>query len=228
MTVLLGAFAASSLTTATEFGAPHAADAADARHAGAQQSEKFPEFVPVVNFSEFVLAMQSYAARNPTASREAAEVLSAKFGEQASEDGVEPTAAADPVAEQKPAPVVALQTPAAPRVIVPTAPFATRSVADAPSAPDPGKAQMKLLADPVKVATIRTHRKLAGPRLAKAEAKAEKPDKKIASAGRERVEKRFQPAMGLGMVFDSAEDAPPMSSLTQGGRATSQVKRGGQ
>lgn len=188
------------------------ADAADAIPPQQQrpQAIKVPEFVPVVNFSEFVLAMQAFAAQNPPAARVAAEALSAKFAL----NGDAKPADAQQIEVHKPDQQVASAAPEKPTVIV-TRPVVTASISEAPAepqvpaVPDPN-GRPSAVADPVKIITGYPAK------TAETTHKRQKTERKVAaSEGRERLTKKYQPAMGLGMMIDSAEEAPPMSSLAQ-------------
>ncbi|MET0408416.1 MAG: hypothetical protein ABW006_08610 [Hyphomicrobium sp.] len=199
ITVLLGAVVASSFSAPVKFGAAGPADAADAIPPPPQQAVRVPEFVPVMNFSEFVLAMQAFAAQNPPASRIAAEALSAKFAANADGQKVEFRKAE--VEAAAPAIITRQVAVASVRLAVEASP----EVANVPSVPDPGKRSGQALADPVKIAS--------GHVVAKSSERRHKAENKVASANRPRGDKHLPPAMGLGMVIESAEDAPPMSSL---------------
>jgi hypothetical protein len=80
------------------------------------------------------------------------------------------------------------------------------AVANVPPVPDP-RLQPPKVADPVKIVTGYAEERPAPRRRHKVEKTA------AATTTRPRVEKRFEPAMGLGMTIESAEDAPPMSAL---------------
>ena len=218
ITILLGAVAASTFSVPAKFSGP--ADAADAVSQPKPEMVKVPEFVPVINFSEFVMAMQTFSAQNPPAARMAAEALSAKFASNGDAQQIE---------IHKPNAQMAAQ-PTKPASVIVTRPVEVASISEAesqeatvpaiPAVPDP-TAGMKAVSDPVKIITgYPKKRAEAAPHRHKVA------EKKIASASRERVEKHFQPAMGLGMVIDSAEDAPPMSSLVQKKRSVSSGSRG--
>ncbi|MFT3730010.1 MAG: hypothetical protein QM780_01110 [Hyphomicrobium sp.] len=198
ITVLLGAVVASSFFASTKFGAGNRADAADAIVPPPPEVIRVPEFVPVVNFSEFVLAMQTFAAESPAGARLAAEALSAKFDAPA--DEAQKPASAPPSQQ-------AAAQPAKPASVIVTRPV---YVADIPSMPDP-RVQPSAVADPVKIITPRSEKR------ADAGTRRHKSEKKVAAAAAkaERQSNPFEPAMGLGMVIDSAENAPPMSSLTE-------------
>jgi len=184
-----------SFASPTKFSAGSPADAADAIPPPVARDVKVPEFVPVINFSQFVLAMQTFAAENPPAARLAAEALSAKFtSDQTSVQTAQRTA---PIIITRPvtvAPVTVANVQAEP---------IAQSEPALPSAPDPTARPSKEAADPVKVA-IQAARQPA----------ATHHKQKMAKA-RPRSERRFQPAMGLGMTIESAENAPPISSLAQ-------------
>ncbi len=79
ITLLVGAAIASSFSTPTKYGAGSPADAADALRSEANSAVAVPEYVPVVNFSEFVLATEQFASEKRQTTRDAAEALSAKF-----------------------------------------------------------------------------------------------------------------------------------------------------
>lgn len=216
LTVLLGAIVASSFSASVKFGAGGSADAADAVPTPRPEAIKVPEFVPVINFSEFVMAMQTFAAQNPPAARIAAEELSAKFASNGDAQKIElhkPTqqAAATPEAQQ-------------PAIV--TRPVVTASISEAPATPalpavpDPA-GNPSAVADPVKVITgYPVKRAEAAPQHHKSERKV------AAVTSGSRSEKRFQPAMGLGMTIDSAEDAPPMSALAQKKSKVNATSRG--
>jgi hypothetical protein len=180
---------------------------------------KIPEFVPVVNFSQFVLAMQTFAAENPPAARVAAEALSAKFAsnldaQKSDAQKIEPP--------KQPPQREAVLAPAKLSSIIVTRPVAV--VADIPAVPDPSQ-QAPAVADPVKIVTgYPASRRHKADKTEKAE-KTDKSERKIATASRPRLEKKFEPAMGLGMVIDSAENAPPMSSLAQKKRSVAVSSR---
>jgi hypothetical protein len=194
ITVVVGAVTALSISIPGKLGG--VAGAADSLQPPApREMSKVPEFVPIVNFSEFVLAMQAFAAQNPSDSQVAAEALSAKFA--AGLDGEK--------GEQRPAPQQAAAEPVKAQSVIVTRPV---EVAVVPSVPEPNE-QLPQVADPVKIFTGYMAE------LAEAPAHRHKAEKKVASNGRSRLKKQFEPAMGLGMVIDSAEEAPPMSSLTQ-------------
>ncbi|HML31161.1 MAG TPA: hypothetical protein PKE16_20425, partial [Hyphomicrobium sp.] len=122
ITVLLGAFVASTFSAPIKFGAGGSADAADAVATLRPEVIKVPEFVPVINFSEFVMAMQTFATQNPPAARIAAEELSAKFASNGDAQQIEvrkPTqqAAAAPVKQP----------------VIVTRPVVTASISEAPA-----------------------------------------------------------------------------------------------
>lgn len=182
-----------------QLGSGGQADAADVTAMPASDAIKVPEFVPVVNFSQFVLAMEKFAAENPNSGRLAAEQLSAKFIANSEPQKIE---LHPEVAAIVTRPVVTASVPDKTEV----SPSAAESEPSLPAVPDPGRPALAL-ADPVKVATA--------VRVEDRPAKRSKREKKEAAASRDRVEKMFEPAMGLGMVIESAEDAPPISSMTQ-------------
>jgi len=210
--VVLGAIVASTLSTPTRLGSGGAADAADAIPPAQQrpQAIKVPEFVPVVNFSEFVMAMQAFAAQNPPAARIAAEELSAKFAL----NGDAKPADAQQIEVHRPDQQMAAAAPEKPVPVIVTRPVVTASISEAPAepavpaVPDPN-GRPTTVADPVKIITGYPGK------TAETTSKRHKAERKVASAGRERLAKKFQPAMGLGMMIDSAEEAPPMSALAQ-------------
>ncbi len=193
ITILFGAFIASSFSSPTQFG-PGRADAADAAAPATPEAIRVPEFVPVVNFSQFVLAMETFAAQNPNSARIAAEELSGKFAQISQPQNIELHAAA-PVIVTRP-------------VVIASVPVTEESTPSLPAVPDPAGRPQIALADPVKVAS-------ALPAEQPVVSTRTKREKKEATTSRARIEKKFEPAMGLGMVIESAEDAPPISSLPQ-------------
>jgi hypothetical protein len=203
ITILFGAVIASSFSSPTQFG-PAKADAADAVAPPAAQTINVPEFVPVVNFSQFVMAMETFAAQNPDSTRMAAEELSAKFAQNAQPQNIEIHSAA-PVIVTRP-------------VAIASVPVADESAPSAPAVPDPAGRPQIALADPIKVASeIPAEQPAASAR--------PKHEKKEAATSRARIEKKFDRAMGLGMVIESAEDAPPISSLPQKKRKVTVASR---
>jgi hypothetical protein len=217
--VLMGAVVASSFSPSTRLGPGGTADAADAVPTSQQRQHaiKVPEFVPVVNFSEFVLAMQAFAAQNPPAGRIAAEELSAKFAMPADAQQIE---------VHKPKQQEASAAPVKVAPIIVTRPVVTASISETPAepelpaVPDPN-GRPSAVADPVKIITGYPTK------TAETSRKRHKTEAKVAvSEGRERLTKKYQPAMGLGMVIDSAEEAPPMSSLAQKKSKVSTGSRG--
>lgn len=209
ITVLLGAVVASSFSSPTKFGAGSPADAADAIPLVRPDAVKIPEFVPVINFSEFIMATQTFAAQNPPAARLAAEALSAKFTAGLESQGTEQHQASQQSAElsvAKPAPIII------------TRPVVVASIPSVPSisVPDPIGRPAEALADPVKIVTGYPAEKT----------RRHKAEKKVAATtSHDRVEKRFEPAMGLGMVVDSAEEAPPISAVAPKKRKAATVSR---
>jgi len=174
--VAAGVIVASSFSTPVTFGPGNSADAADAEHLPAPEAVTVPEFVPILNFSQFVLATDQFGEANRA---RAAEMLSAKFS--AASDGQHVQL------DQGPQP-----TPA----IVETAmSFAV---------PDPAEKPAEAFADPVKVATAIS--KATETPAAPEEEEAAK-DTETKSSARARSEKRFRPAMGLGMAVDQDDTA---------------------
>lgn len=129
ISLLVGVVIASSFSTPTKYGAGNPADAADAIRPTATGAISVPEFVPVVNFSEFVLATEQFASANRPTARDAAEALSAKFALNSDAQRIE--------LHEGPQ-----QTPA----IVQSA----LSIA----VPDPRERPAEQLADPVKIVTV--------------------------------------------------------------------------
>jgi hypothetical protein len=204
ITILFGALIASSFSSPTQFG-PGRADAADAALPAVPQANGVPEFVPVVNFSQFVLAMETFAAENPNSARVAAEELSAKFAQNSQPQNIELHAAAAPVIVTRP-------------VVIASVSVSGETARNFPAVPDPAGRPQIALADPIKTATEIPSRPVTSSKTKK--------DKKDASAtSRQRIEKKFEPAMGLGMVIESAEDAPPISSLQQKKRKVTAASR---
>lgn len=198
ITVLFGALIASSFATPMPFCSGGQVVAADATAMPAGDGVKVPEFVPVVNFSQFVRAIEKFAAENPDAGRLAAEQLSAKFitGAEPQNIDIHPEAS---IITTRPVVTARVSEMAQPL------PAAAESEPSLPAVPDPGRPALAL-ADPVKVATaLRPHDHPA------ARSKRETTE---AETSRARIEKKFEPAMGLGMFINSAEDAPPISSMT--------------
>ena len=130
ISLLVGAVIASSFLTQTKYGTGNRAAAADAEPSVAKGSVTVPEFVPVVNFSEFVLATQQFASENSPSGREAAEALSAKFASASDGQRVE-------LHEAQPLPTPAIVTSA---LSIPV--------------PDPSGRPEEYLADPVKSAGV--------------------------------------------------------------------------
>lgn len=200
--LVAGAVIASSFVSPAQFVTGSSADAADAVPLPPVRDAKVPEFVPVINYSQFVLAVQTFAAENPPAARLAAEALSAKFtSDQASQS-------TGPQAEPRTASIIITRP-----VVV--APVVTGRVADTaedepsfPRAPDPTTPPTKALADPVKVATT-----AVGDKPPATTRRRHKP--KTVASNRAKAGQRLQPAMALGMTIESAEDAPPISSLAK-------------
>lgn len=189
ITAILGAVAALSFSSSTKLGGP--ASAADSIQPPApREASKVPEYVPIVNFSEFVLAMQTFAAQNPPDARIAAEALSAKFAANLEAQKIELHTASQQAAV----------VPAKTQPVIVTRPV---TVAAVPPVPDPNQ-RLPKVEDPMKVVTAYVAEQ------AEAVPHRHKTEKKIASNGRPRLKKQFEPAMGLGMI-DSAEEAPPMS-----------------
>lgn len=216
VSVLLGAVIASSFSTPITFGPAVSADAADAVPAPGPEATKVPEYVPVVNFGEFVLAMQTFAAQNPPAARLAAEALSAKFAVNFDAQQTEPQKPAEPAQLAQPAPMK-------PVSVIVTRPVA---IAEIGTETEPA-VQPPLVADPVKVITgYSVEHTDAAPRRRKAAKKDI--EKKDTATSREQLEKQFQPAMGLGMELDSAEEAPPLSTLKPKKRKASAASQNAQ
>jgi hypothetical protein len=198
ISLLACAIIASSFSAPTRYGAGNPADAADAIRAAPQAAVTIPEFVPIVNFSEFVLATEQFASENRVSARDAAEALSAKF------------AVASASAPQQ------MESPHAP-------PQQTVSVAGrAPSIaiPDPNERPLEQPADPAKVASAEPEQKARPvpahlPALAAAPARPKRVQrKKFVSASEPRPRRPLRKAMGLGMTVDSAENMPRPSSFT--------------
>lgn len=195
--LVAGALIASVVLSPVKFAAGTPADAADAVPPQRPDDVKVPEFVPVVNFSQFVLAVQTFAAENPPASRVAAEALSAKF---AADQAVQPAAVKSDV---RTASIIVTRPVAIARV---TTEEQAQNEPNFPIAPDPSTPPQKEAADPVKVASaVAVEGKATG----------ERHKQKAATSGHARSARHLEPAMGLGMTIDSAEAAPPMSSLVQ-------------
>jgi hypothetical protein len=194
ISLLVGAVVVSSLSMPTKYGAGSPADAADAIHPEAEHLATVPEFVPVVNFSEFVLATEQFASENRQTARDAAEALSAKFASASTStsdfQGIKVPPA---VPFQQAAPVVA----SAPTVQI----------------PDPGEKPVGELADPVKVASAEPEPE-ASP--APAPIRPERVQRrKSVSTSEPRQRRPLRKAMGLGMTVESAENMPRPSSFAR-------------
>jgi len=176
--VAAGVIAASSFSNPVTFGPGNSADAADAGHLPAQEAVTVPAFVPILNFSQFVLATDQFGEANQAA-REAAETLSAKFSAPSGEQHV--------VLNQGPQPTPAIVESAINSGI-----------------PDPAEKPAEAFADPVKVATA-ISKATETPAPPEEETVAKETETK--SSARARSEKRFRPAMGLGMAVDQDETA---------------------
>jgi hypothetical protein len=190
ISLLVGAVIASSFLAQSKYGAGNRADAADAEPLVAKGPVTVPEFVPVVNFGEFVLATQQFASENRPGGREAAEALSAKFASASDGQRIE-LHGAQP-----------LQTSA----------IVTSALSIA--VPDPGEKPTAELADPVKIVSVAPEELPIAPQPRRVQ------KKKAASASQHRVRKSFQPAMGLGMTVESAENMPRPSSFTHSTKTT--------
>lgn len=175
--VVGGAILASSFSAPTKFGPVTNADAADGIRQTVQEAVTVPEFVPILNFSQFVLATEQFAEANRLSDRTAAEALSAKFALASEVQHVDLHQV-----RQTPAIVESALSLAAP-------------------VSDPVERPAEPLADPVKVVTV-------VPEAAEAPAAEAEPqqaettatESKPSAASRPRGEKRFRPAMGLGMT----------------------------
>ncbi|WP_045836952.1 hypothetical protein [Hyphomicrobium sp. 99] len=187
-----GVVAASAFSAPLQFGAGNKADAADAGQLPQQEIITVPEFVPILSFSQFVLATEQFVESNRVA---AAEALSAKFAVASEGHQIE--------INQGPQP-----TPA----IVESAMTLT--------VPDPAEKPAVALADPMKVATVAqtaTEVPAAQEETEETAAKATaETETKSSATVRPRSEKRFRPAMGLGMPVDAEDDA--MSSYFSQGK----------
>jgi hypothetical protein len=185
ISLLVGAVIASSFSAPTKYGTGNRADAADAEPSVAKGTVTIPEFVPVVNFSEFVLATQQFASEKGLSGREAAEALSAKFASASDGQRVELHEA-----QQLPTPAIVTSALSIP-------------------VPDPSGRPEEYLADPVKVASVVQEEPQVVPQPRRMQ------KKKTASASQPPVQRPYQPAMGLGMTLEPAEDMPPPSSLVR-------------
>lgn len=195
--LIAAALIASAVLSPVKLGAGGPANAADAVPPQRPDDVKVPEFVPVVNFSQFVLAVQTFATENPPASRIAAEALSAKF---AADQAVQPAVVKSDVRTVS---VIVTRPVAIARV---TTEEQAQSEPNFPIAPDPSTPPQTEAADPVKVArAVAIEGKATG----------ERHKQKAATSSAARSTRHLEPAMGLGMTIDSAEAAPPMSSLVQ-------------
>lgn len=176
--VAAGVIAASSFSTPVTFGPGSTADAADAEHLPASEAVTVPEFVPILNFSQFVLATDQFGEANRA--RGAAETLSAKFASASDGQRVE--------LNQGPQPT--------PAIVETAVSFAV---------PDPAEKPAEAFADPVKVATA-ISKATETPAAPEEEEEAAK-ETETKSSARARSEKRFRPAMGLGMAVDQDDTA---------------------
>ncbi len=184
MSLLVGAIIASSFSAPTKYGAGSPADAADGLRSETIGAVTVPEFVPVVNFSEFVLATEQFASENRQTTRDAAEALSARFASASDTQQIEPHQA-------QPHEAIPIVTSA---LSIPI--------------PDPREKPTEQLADPVKVVSAMPEELPVAPR-PRRELK-----KKAVSASQPRAQKRLPPAMGLGMPVVSAKNMRRRSSLT--------------
>lgn len=177
---------AGGLIAATAFSAPvgqsSTAGAADAGHPPIREAVTVPEFVPILNFSQFVLATEQFGVANRDA---AAQSLSAKFAAASDVQHIE--------LNQGPQ-----RTPA----IVETA----ISLA----VPDPAEKPVEPSADPLKVATAAVAEE--APETAAAEEEALPAVTETKPAAQPRSKARFRPAMGLGMAAEPEETAAPVTS----------------
>jgi len=174
--VAAGVVAASSFSTPVTFGSGNSADAADAGQLPAQEVVTVPEFVPILNFSQFVLATDQFGEANRA---RAAEMLSAKFAGTSDGQHVQ--------LNQGPQPTPAIVESAMSSAV-----------------PDPAEKPGEAFADPVKVATA-ISKATETPAAPEEEATAKETETK--SSARARSEKRFRPAMGLGMAVDQDDTA---------------------
>ncbi|SFV27305.1 hypothetical protein SAMN04488557_0728 [Hyphomicrobium facile] len=186
--VVGGAIFASSFSAPTKFGPVTNADAADGIRQTAQEAVTVPEFVPILNFSQFVLATEQFAEANRLSDRTAAEALSAKFALASEVQHVDLHQV-----RQTPAIIESALSLAAP-------------------VSDPVERPAESLADPVKVITVVPE--AAEVPAAEAEhqqTEATATESNPSTASRPRAEKRFRPAMGLGMAEpdDAAALFPP-------------------
>jgi hypothetical protein len=182
--VVGGAIFASSFSAPTKFGPISKADAADGIPPAAQEAVTVPEFVPILNFSQFVLATEQFAEANRLSDRSAAEALSAKFALASEAQHVD-------LHQVR-------QTPA----IIESAVSLAAPVAD------PVERPAEPLADPVKVVTVAPEAQeepAADAEHQRTEMNAT--ESKSSVTGRSRAEKRFRPAMGLGMAAPDDEAA---------------------
>lgn len=175
-----GVIAASTLSAPVGQGSK--AGAADAGDLPVRETVTVPEFVPILNFSQFVLATEQFSTANRDA---AAQTIGAKFASASEGQRIE--------LNQGPQP-----TPA----IVETA----ISIA----VPDPAEKPEEPLTDPVKVATAAADE--APETAAAEEEAAPPAAAKTKPARHSRSKARFQPAMGLGMAADPEEAAAPVTS----------------
>ena len=188
-----GAIVASSLSSPTQFGPASKAVAADGLRQAVEEAVTVPEFVPILNFSQFVLATEQFAEANRVTARGAAEALSAKFASASEGQRIELNQGPQetpPIVQS--ALGVAVSDPAA----------------EKPAGP---------LADPVKIATVVPDASAAPPVEEKSqETEAKAADTKpVTAASRQGANKRFRPAMGLGMPAASDDEAALFSSTPQ-------------
>lgn len=194
--VVGGAIVASSFSSPAKFGPGSKADAADGVDRVAQEAVTVPEFVPILNFSQFVLATEQFAEANRVSGlgRDAAEALSAKFASASDVQHVE-------LHEVQQAP-----------------PIVESALSLAVPVSDPVERPAEPLADPVKIVTVTPE--AAEEPVAEAEhrqTEMNETQSKPPIASRPRAEKRFSPAMGLGMVApdDAAALFPPFTKRSK-------------
>ncbi len=147
ISLLVGAVIASSFSSPAKYGAGSPADAADALRSEAKGPVTVPEFVPVVNFGEFVMATEQFASEKRQTTRDAAEALSAKF---ASASDTQPSEL-----HQSPPQAIPIVTSA---LSIPI--------------PDPRERPSEQLVDPVKVASVTPEELPVAPRPRRAPKKA--------------------------------------------------------
>ncbi|CAA2137998.1 hypothetical protein HYPP_00739 [Hyphomicrobium sp. ghe19] len=188
--VVGGAIFASSFSAPTKFGPVTRADAADGIQQTAQEAVTVPEFVPILNFSQFVLATEQFAEANRLSDRSAAEALSAKFALASEVQHVDLHQV-----RQTPAIIESALSLAAP-------------------VSDPVERPAEPLADPVKVVTVVPEAVEAPATEAEnQQTETTAAESKPSVTSRPRAEKRFRPAMGLGMAEpDDAASLFPSSA----------------